>query len=378
MASMHIGYLSAFQNTAGLLRDDEVYAGEVRLADVAVDLGFDSLWVLEHHFCDYVVSPDPLQFLTWMAARHPGVRVGTSVIVLPWYDPVRCTERIVLLDNLSGGRLILGIGRGIARSEYEGLRVDMEGSRERFVAYAKLILEGLETGFVEADNEFIHQPRCEIRPRPQFSFRGRSYAAAMSPESIPIMAELGVGVFVIPQKPWPTVRQDFDDYEAAWRSVHGSGSPPPPPLASGQVFVHPDGKRAEELAFRHIGQYYRTVMDHYGFAKHAHEGVKDYEFYERISSYIDRHGSEGAVADFVRLMPWGTPDQVLEKLVFMRDYLGIAGFQANFSVGGLPYEEAETSLRLFAREVLPVVHSWATEPIPYGAPLNLAQPFASG
>ena len=368
---MHIGYLSAFQNFGGRAADADVYAAELRLADLAADLGFESLWVLEHHFCDYVVQPDPLEYLTWMAARHPQVRVGTAVIVLPWYDPVRCAERIALLDNLSGGRLILGIGRGIAKSEYEGLRVEMDGSRARFVAFARLILDGLESGYLEADSDVIVQPRCEIRPRPQYSLKGRIYAAAMSPESIPIMAELGAGVFVIPQKPWETVRKEFDAYADAWRSVHGRASPPPPPLCSGQVFVHADAGKAEEMAFRHVGAYYQTVMDHDGFADHAHAGVKDYEFYQRISQYIDRHGRDGAMADFARLMPWGTPDQVIEKLAFLRDYLGVGGLAANFAYGGMSYDEAEESLRLFAREVLPVVRTWDGPEIPSGAPLGL-------
>ena len=101
---------------------------------------------------------------------------------------------------MSEGRMILGIGRGLARIEYEGFRVDMNSSRERLVAYAGLVMEALESGKMEYENEFGSQPLREIRPRPQHSF-GRSYAAAVSPESMPLMAELGYGVLVIPQGP---------------------------------------------------------------------------------------------------------------------------------------------------------------------------------
>jgi alkanesulfonate monooxygenase SsuD/methylene tetrahydromethanopterin reductase-like flavin-dependent oxidoreductase (luciferase family) len=360
---MHVGYLLMLQNEQGRQRDLDVYEEELRLVDLAAELGFDSVWALEHHFTDYVIEPDPLQLLTWIAARHPDLRVGTAVIVLPWHDPVRCAERIAQLDILTGGRLILGLGRGLSQFEYEGFRVDMHTSRERFVAYAELLMSGLASGFLEADNEFISQPRREIRPRPVFPFEGRTFAAAMSPESIPIMARLGVGVFVIPQKPWDTVREDFEAYRAAWSHVHGEHLPPPAPLASGQIVIHPDAEHAEAMATKYIGAYYRTVMDHYGFAQHAHENVQGYEFYDRISGYIDRHGADGAVADYVKLHPAGTPDQVLEKLAYLRDHLGISGFQASFSFSGIPYDEAEAALRLFGREVLPVVQSWATDPI---------------
>jgi alkanesulfonate monooxygenase SsuD/methylene tetrahydromethanopterin reductase-like flavin-dependent oxidoreductase (luciferase family) len=101
---MHVGFSIGPQNPGSRLRDSEVVARELRLADLAVELGFESLWVVEHHFSEYLLSPDPLQLLTWLGARHAHVRLGTGVIVLPWHHPVRCAEQIALLDNLSGGR----------------------------------------------------------------------------------------------------------------------------------------------------------------------------------------------------------------------------------------------------------------------------------
>jgi alkanesulfonate monooxygenase SsuD/methylene tetrahydromethanopterin reductase-like flavin-dependent oxidoreductase (luciferase family) len=360
---VHIGYTGGFQNPGNVKADADVWTEELRLADLAVDLGFDSIWTVEHHFSDYFLSPDPVQFLTWMGARHPDIRLGTGVIVLPWHEPVRCVEQITMLDNLSGGRLILGIGRGLGRSEYDGFRVDMESSRQRFLAYAEMILRGLETGIIEADNEFIVQPRVEIRPRPQYSFEGRVYAAAMSPDAMPIMARLGVGLLVVPQKPWDTVRSDLDAYYATWAESHGTGTPPPAPLCAGNIVVHADPARVEELAYTYIGGYYHSVISHYGFAESAHAGIKGYEFYADIAKYIDKRGASGAVGDYVRLMPWGTPDQVLEKLALLRDLLGVTAFNPSFNFGNIPPADAEASLRLFASEVLPVVQSWATEPL---------------
>ena len=210
---MHVGYNAAFQNPHDALGDDAVYENELRLCDLAVELGFESLWTVEHHFDDYTMCPDPVQWLSYMAGKHPDVLLGSGVIVLPWHDPLRVAEQVALLDHVSHGRMILGIGRGLARIEYDGFRVDMNTSRERFVEYARLISEALETGYMEYDNEFGTQPRRQIRPRPVRSFRGRTYAAAVSPESMPLMAGLGIGVLVIPQKPWPTVQQDIAEYE---------------------------------------------------------------------------------------------------------------------------------------------------------------------
>lgn len=364
---MDVGYTVGFQNPDNTLTDRKVYENDLRLVDLAVDLGFDAVWVVEHHFTDYFMSPDPLQFLTWVAARHPEVRVGTGVIVLPWHEPVRCAEQIALLDNLSGGRLILGIGRGLGRVEFEGFRVPMDDSRERFTEYAQLILNGLETGHVEGNGEFVTQPRREIRPRPDYSMLGRTYAATQSPEAMPLMAQLGLGVLVVPQKPWPTVVQEFEAYKVAWREVHGADTHPPAPLVSGNVIVDSDPERARELAFRYIGRYYDTIISHYGFAKHDHEGLKGYDYYANIAKHIDKRGADGAIADYVNLMPWGTPDQVLEKVANLRDLLGVAAFNPSFSYADMPVDVAEKSIRLFASEVMPVLQSWDSAPIPTGA-----------
>lgn len=370
---MHVGYSALFQNPEDSQTDEEVYAAEVGLIDEAVELGFDSIWTVEHHFTDYTMCPDPVQFLTWIAARHPHVRLGTGVIVLPWHDPLRCAEQIAVLDNLADGRLILGIGRGLARVEYEGFRVDMNSSRERFTTSAQMIIEGLEQGYVEGDNEFVTQPRRHLRPAPRFSFQGRTYAAAVSPESMPIMARLGVGLLVIPQKPWEVVRNDFAQYHEVWAEVHGDVAPPAP-MCGGFSIVHEDAGRAEELAYQYIGGYYGTVLKHYEFGADPHKGVKGYEFYTNITRYIGRHGAEGAIRDFVGLMPWGTPDQVIEKLRYIRDTIGMAGFNPSFSFAGMPLGEAQRSMRLFADRVLPEIKGWDTEPL---SPVTRRDTFAA-
>ncbi|MEW6298623.1 MAG: LLM class flavin-dependent oxidoreductase, partial [Thermodesulfobacteriota bacterium] len=162
---MHVGYGAVFQNPNNQLTDREVWRNEIRLAEMAEPLGFDSVWGIEHHFDDYTMCPDPVQFLTYMAGRTRKAKLGSMVIVLPWHDPIRVAEQISVLDHVSNGRFILGIGRGLARIEYEGFRIDQNEGRNLFVEYAELILEALEKGYMEGG---LHtkQPRREIRPFP--------------------------------------------------------------------------------------------------------------------------------------------------------------------------------------------------------------------
>src|SRR5215475_1108852 len=156
---MHVGYSIGPQNPDDRWVDADVLERELRLLDLAVELGFESVWTVEHHFTEYLLSPDPVQLLTWLGARHPRVRLGTGVIVLPWHQPVRCAEQIALLDNLTGGRLVLGLGRGISRIEYEGFGVDMSTSRERFVATARARLRRRDVARGDAaDGAPRHRP----------------------------------------------------------------------------------------------------------------------------------------------------------------------------------------------------------------------------
>jgi alkanesulfonate monooxygenase SsuD/methylene tetrahydromethanopterin reductase-like flavin-dependent oxidoreductase (luciferase family) len=283
-----------------------------------------------------------------------------------------------LLDHVSNGRVILGLGRGLARIEYEGFRIDQNEGRALFVEYAELVLNALENGFMEG-GKYTRQPRREIRPFPARSFKGRTYAAAVSPESMPIMAKLGVGLLVIPQKPWDVVKKDFEVYHKVWNEVNG-GTPPPKPISGGFCFVDENKDRAEEMAIKWISANYHTVMKHYEMTSPDFGTAKSYEFYSNVGKFIKKHGAEGAARDYALLMPWGTPDQVLEKVAFIKDTIDANGVMFNFSFSGMPYADAERSLKCFAKYVLPELKKWNTEPLlepterlAQGAPVHAAK-----
>src|SRR5881396_1658776 len=154
-AAMHVGLATVFQNPKKLRSDYDVYRDELRLADLAEPLGFESIWGVEHHFTDYTMCPDVLQFLTYMAGRTERARLGSMVVVLPWHDPLRVAEEVSMLDHISGGRVILGLGRGAGKVEFDGFRLSVNESRPRFVESAEILLHGLETGYCEYSGTFV-------------------------------------------------------------------------------------------------------------------------------------------------------------------------------------------------------------------------------
>ena len=356
---MHVGMATIFQNPARARTDREVYREDLRLADLAEPLGFDSIWGVEHHFTDYTMCPDVLQFLAYMAGRTERIRLGSMVVVLPWHDPMRVAEEVAMLDNLSGGRLILGLGRGAGKVEFDGFRLSMDESRPRFVEAAEMLLRGLEQGYCEYAGSFVRQPRAAIRPSPFKSFRGRTYAAAVSPESARIMAELGVGMLIIPQKPWAEVTKELDAYRVIYREVNRAEAPPP--IAAAWTFCDRSADRAEALARRYIGGYFQSVLDHYNFAGDQLGKTRGYEYYGKIADKIATYGADTVTDFFLQLQVWGTPEQCLTKILGTRQRLGSEAFVGVFSYAGMPWDEAERSLRLFAAEVRPALQ--ATAPV---------------
>jgi len=348
---MHVGMAAIFQNPQRKRTDYQVYRADLRLAESAEPMGFESIWGVEHHFTDYTMCPDVLQFLSYMAGRTKTAQLGSMVVVLPWHDPLRAAEEISMLDNLSDGRLILGMGRGAGKVEFDGFRLDMGESRERFVEAAQMVLGALETGSMEFDGKFYKQPRVDVRPGPFKSFKGRTFAAAVSPESSRIMAELGVGILIIPQKPWHEVEKELTAYRQVFRDTNGREAPPP--ISAGWTFCHKDKDTAYEMAKRYIGGYWNTVLEHYQFAGDHLRTMKGYEYYGKMSDKIRQYGEEGATEFFMNLQIWGTPEMCYEKILDVSNRTGADSYVGVFSYAGMPPEVAQANMSLFAREVMP-------------------------
>jgi len=275
------------------------------------------------------------------------------VVVLPWHDPMRVAEEVSMLDTLSDGRLILGLGRGAGKVEFDGFRLSMDESRPRFVETARMLLEGLERGYCEYDGEFVRQPRADIRPAPFKSFRGRTYAAAVSPESARIMAELGVGILIIPQKPWSEVAKELEAYRGIYREVNGADAPAP--ISAGWTFCDASADRAREMAHRYIGGYFQSVLTHYHFEGDHLGRTKGYEYYGKMAEKITTYGTGKVIDFFVDLQVWGTPEQCYDKIMDIRRRVGNDHYVGVFSYAGMPPDEAERNMRLFAAEVLPAL-----------------------
>lgn len=348
---MHVGMTVTFQNLDTGRTDAEVYQHELGMADMAEPLGFDSLWAAEHHFNGYTMCPNVTQFLTYMAGRTKRVKLGSMVNVLPWHDPIRVAEEISVLEHMSGGRTILGIGRGLGRIEFDGFRVPMGESRERFVAYAQAILNSLETGYIESDDPVYKQPRMAIRPGPVATFKGRTFAAAVSPESARIMAKLGIGLLVIAQKPWDKTVAELKMYRDIYREVNQCEAPKP--IIACWVACHDDEATAIGMYEKYLRRYSRSALEHYEFHNEGLAAIKGYEYYGALAKNIAKHGVDAFVEFLADLQIRGTPDQVYGRLMQYAELVDAQAVLGVFSYGGMPSEMARQNAQLFAQKVLP-------------------------
>jgi alkanesulfonate monooxygenase SsuD/methylene tetrahydromethanopterin reductase-like flavin-dependent oxidoreductase (luciferase family) len=354
---MQVGILHIFQNFEGRIGDPEMVAGEMRLADQVEPLGYDKLWCVEHHFTDYSACPDNLQFLSWVAGRTSRIRLATGAVIVPWNDPLRVAEKVALLDHLSGGRAVLGLGRGLARREYEGFGIDMGESRERFDEASRMIVDALESGFIEGAGPYYPQTRTEIRPRPQRGFRDRFYCVGMSPESVEQAATLGARLMIFSQQTWESFASgSLQQYRESYRGHFGTE--PPPPLAGDLMFCDEDPKRAEELAMQYMPNYFLSIIRHYEILSEHFKQVKGYDHYATSGDLFKQVGLETAARVYCGVQTWGTPDAILEKLRARRELLGAFELDLISYYGGMPVEVAERSIRLFAEKVLPELHRW--------------------
>lgn len=373
---MHVGIATGFANHSRI-DDRQFIREELAQLELAEELGFQSAWITEHHFSDYSISPNPLFYLGYLAGRTRRMRLGTQVLVVPWHDPVRLAEEIILLDHLSGGRAVIGFGRGLARMEYEGLRVDQGEARQRFDESVAMVMAALETGFIEGGALF-KQPRRELRPRPIRSLKGRAFCAAGSPASMVSAARLGLGRLYLGQpmaaghkESNSTVlgRVARDDAADAWLETWRecrADEPPVAPFVSNLVFIDESGDRARELARTFTANTFRAAVKNYEMTSEHHGTVKGYEAYSSLRMTPEQ--AELAIAKAHESSIAGTPQEVLEQLDKVREQRQPQGMMPHLYTGGMPHDEAVRSMRCFARHCLDEMKSWPAAPATIDAP----------
>jgi alkanesulfonate monooxygenase SsuD/methylene tetrahydromethanopterin reductase-like flavin-dependent oxidoreductase (luciferase family) len=165
--TVRIGFgLITCQRTPGDPRTDaQLYAEAIDLAVLAEELGFDSVWVSEHHFVDDAYLPSLLPLCAAIAARTQRIRIGTALLLAPLYEPLRLAEDAVVVDLISGGRLILGLGLGWRAEEFDALGVPIE-ERGRRMEDTIAVLRQAWSGAAVTGGSSLRYPGVRVTPDP--------------------------------------------------------------------------------------------------------------------------------------------------------------------------------------------------------------------
>ena len=337
--------------------DSEVYEIEKEIVLLAEQAGFDTTWVLEHHFTDYSFCPDNVAFLAWAAAKTQRITLATGAVILPWNDPLRVAEKISMLDNLADGRLKFGMGRGLSRFEFEKFRgIEMSESRERFDEASLMIVEALKTGIMQGDGPFYPQVETEIRPRPERDFSKRIYAVANSKDSLKAAADAGAAIIMFAERAWSKRAPDIQYHRDMFQEKHGR---PAPPIVIGDfTFCHEDTEHAKEVSEKALRTYLSCILSHYELTGNHLSNMPGYSAYGQQAESLKEHGIDKYIDGFLDSVAYGTPEQIIAKYQERRDIVGDYDLATSFRFGGLPFEDCKKSMQLYAEKVLPVVKSW--------------------
>lgn len=348
---MQVGVHLGYQNLHGL-PDDEFFRRETQIAIEAEAMGFDFAAAVEHHFTDYAACPDPLQVLSYVAAKTKTIKLMPAAVILPWNDPLRVVEKVAMLDSLSEGRVILGMGRGAARREFKGFRQDIADSREMFDEAAVIIMEGLETGFVEADTKWYKQPRVEVRPRPSRSFKDRSVMVSMSPSSAEVAARYGLKALRFSQGDWTHAMPEINTYRSTFEELHGRKAPPF--IISDFIVCFDNQAQVTEYTDKYFAAQFAQVAGHYEFGGDHFKSLPSYSTYVTLGEMSAAAGGpHKAYKDYIGGNLIGTPDEMWEKHLARKAMVGDYEIIANFSFGGMPYDLVYDQMKRFADKVMP-------------------------
>jgi len=334
--------------------DAEIIREEVNQMVLSEDLGFDSVWLTEHHYADYGLSSAPTALLATVAARTQRVRLGTAVYVIPFHHPLRLAEETATLDILSGGRLIVGLGRGNRPMEFYGHGVPQQESRERMEEGVQVLLQAWTQDRV--DHAGVHwqihdvsvYPKPLQRPHPPLAF------AVTSPETIAWTARHGYGM--LSSGLGTPLAQTVRNRDAYVQGLRESGSTQPEIqdllgrwVVTKHVYVA--ATDAEAQAEAHAPEmWYRDAFIRSLSAENLH-GLHA-SVYEGANAMLSRLRTQTWDDLLQSALVIGSPETVAGKVADL-ERVGVGEMVCWMNFGGLAPEKVRRSMRLFADEVMP-------------------------
>ena len=336
-------------------RSQEDALGEaIEGVELGDGLGYNAVWIGEHHFSRHGIISGVFSFAGHVAARTRNMRIGTAVVVLPFHNAVHVAEEAAMLDVLSGGRLELGVGAGYQNQEFRGLGVNIEEGKERFAEALDVLVKAWTEERLTYHGKYTQVDDLWVIPKPVQKPHPPLYTAvSTSPASIEVAARRGLTVML----GGPTATMgEVPDAIALWRRKmeefgHDHAGKDPPVLMN--IYVAPTMEEAEQDPIE-FQDFTPKVMAKVGSPADAN-GVLPKGYESWATRQEDRVKAGKAVG---RRVLRGTPEVVCEQIEKLRDD-GIRHIFGWFGYPGMPHEKVLRSIEMFGKEVMP---SFTAEP----------------
>jgi alkanesulfonate monooxygenase SsuD/methylene tetrahydromethanopterin reductase-like flavin-dependent oxidoreductase (luciferase family) len=326
----------------------EYFAQSLAIAEEAETLGYSHARSIEHYFERYGgYSPNPIAFLSAVAARTKTIRLVTGAVVPAFNNPLKLAGEIAMLDAISGGRFDVGFARAFLPHEFRRFRISPDESVARFregLEQVELLLtqENVShNGQFHAFDNVTSLPRPTQKPRPKFFI-----ASTRTADSFEFAGQHGHGLMSIPIGP---LKDLIPIYRNAWRKTGHPGDGEV--MIAFHMFCHEDAKLARDIPRPQFEDYFVALFESAGEWTQG-TASKDYRGYaesiSRMKNFtLDTQIEAGGA--------WvGTPAEIKTIIRRLENTIGKfehASLQINF--GTLDFAEAQKSMRLFAKEVMP-------------------------
>lgn len=324
--------------------------------EYAEELGFDSVWLAEHHGSAYGSMPSPQVAMSSIAKITERMRIGLAVTILPFDHPVRIAEDFAMVDVISNGRLDLGVGRGYQPREFKmlGLGDKQQHSREIFEEALDILVGLWENDSFSYNGKWYQIEDVSITPKPLQKPRPPLYVAAISPQTFHLVRKYDMNVLCTP------TLMSLDELKTfvleAKKELIEAGHDPRElnfPM-NWQMHLAETEEEALTRPAEALDWYFNLVMK---LVPKGPSAPKGYEYMANLAEAFEKSG--GVSINDLRaggIILLDTPEKVRAKIEEVRTEIGQQEIFCWMRIGGLEDHKVRASMKLFAEEVMPHFH----------------------
>lgn len=372
----------AYEMQRPVVDDHAVIEETIEQCVLADEMGFDTIWFVEHHFLtSFSMSPCPEVIFGALSRLTKRIRLGFGVVILPYHHPVRVAERVAMVDHMSGGRVDFGTGRS-APYEQTGMGIDPRDTREMWEESLSMIPKVWEDGLFEWQGRFWNVPPREVRPKPYQKPHPPIWVAALQPATYELAAQKGIGVMALSVAAPTTLAPHIKTYKENVRKATPVGRAINDQwLSATMAFCDWDSKAARELAAQSLKTFfgpdrpylkdqvnvYERLIDTWGgVPEHLQANFARYlkEDGEEKPASLDLSGGSAQIAQAIwnqfdadtlaerGVIVAGDPESCL-KTIRLHESLGVDQLQFLMATETVPHAKVMSSIEMFGKHVIP-------------------------